>query len=379
MPYRVFVGAPTSSFLLENNSENATYEWRTVSSSDVKDKSTTTVSNNNTTSLNSSTSAGTSNNSFLIPHETYEAASSRISEFYQNTIFHDDDDDEQDHDAAGNNQTTVLTWPPTAPAAEISHNQVPSFLLHDNDDTSVHWDQIETLRSPPSSLSDSDYTRSRLNAGLASRSIAQFPSFHFNPNTLSSLSQLMAAATGPQKKTVINILVAVLDVDPRSGTDTVKIKNGADAGKEVAVLRMIVGDEDGRVAKLTAWRDVAELWGGAQEDGEENPRRRHSLTGEALKRGDIVLIESVFSYPSLHDYFWLMSRADVNGSKDAKTLTPVLVASPYLSSRLTICYRTLPREDGDQRWRPDLRLGATDAAVRKVAAVVRWFENMAGL
>jgi hypothetical protein len=65
----------------------------------------------------------------------------------------------------------------------------------------------------------------------------------------------------------------------------VKIKNGADAGKEVAVLRMIVGDEDGRVAKLTAWRDVAELWGGAQEDGEENPRRHRRLTGEALREG----------------------------------------------------------------------------------------------
>ncbi|KIL71290.1 hypothetical protein M378DRAFT_154835 [Amanita muscaria Koide BX008] len=88
---------------------------------------------------------------------------------------------------------------------------------------------------------------------------------------------------------------------------------------------MIVGDEDGRVAKLTAWRDVAEVWGGAQEDGEENPRRRHRLTGEALKRGDIVLIENV------------------NGSKDAKTLTPVLVASPYLSSRLLSHFATRRR------------------------------------
>ena len=69
---------------------------------------------------------------------------------------------------------------------------------------------------------------------------------------------------------------------------------------------------------------------------------------------------------------------DANGSRDTQT-SPVLTASPYLGSRLTICYRTLPRENGDERLRPDLRLGASDVAVRKVAGVVRWFENMAGL
>jgi hypothetical protein len=33
----------------------------------------------------------------------------------------------------------------------------------------------------------------------------------------------------------------------------------------------------------------------------------------------------------------------------------------------------------DMRLRPDLRLGASDAAVRRVASVVSWFEGMAGL
>jgi hypothetical protein len=33
----------------------------------------------------------------------------------------------------------------------------------------------------------------------------------------------------------------------------------------------------------------------------------------------------------------------------------------------------------DIRLCPDLRLGASDAAVRRVAAVVAWFERMAGL
>jgi hypothetical protein len=47
---------------------------------------------------------------------------------------------------------------------------------------------------------------------------------------------------------------------------------------------MILGDEEGNVCKLTAWREVAEAWGG---------------TGEALaaKRGDILLIESKLRLP----------------------------------------------------------------------------------
>jgi hypothetical protein len=73
-----------------------------------------------------------------------------------------------------------------------------------------------------------------------------------------------------------------------------------------------------------------------------------------------------------------LSPIGVNGLRDGQT-SPSLTASPYLGSKLTICYRTLPRENGDQGLRPDLRLGASDAAVRKVAGVVRWFEKMAGL
>ena len=33
----------------------------------------------------------------------------------------------------------------------------------------------------------------------------------------------------------------------------------------------------------------------------------------------------------------------------------------------------------DMQLRPDLRLGASDAAVRRVSAVALWFERMAGL
>lgn len=56
-----------------------------------------------------------------------------------------------------------------------------------------------------------------------------------------------------------------------------------------------------------------------------------------------------------------------------------LTASSYLRSKLDICYRTMPYSHEDKRLRPDLRLGHSDPAVRKVAAVVKWFECMAGL
>ena len=54
-------------------------------------------------------------------------------------------------------------------------------------------------------------------------------------------------------------------------------------------------------------------------------------------------------------------------------------ASPYLKSKLDICYRTMPYMHEDNRFRPDLRLGLSDTAVRKVSAIVRWFEGIAGL
>ena len=73
-----------------------------------------------------------------------------------------------------------------------------------------------------------------------------------------------------------------------------------------------------------------------------------------------------------------MLTTDVTASWDPAT-SPTLTASPYLKSRAEICYRTMPYTHEDNRIRPDLRLGESDAAVRKVAAVVKWFESLAGL
>lgn len=74
----------------------------------------------------------------------------------------------------------------------------------------------------------------------------------------------------------VAILAAVLEVE---GPDTITIKQGKDAGKQVSLLKMILGDEDGNVCKLTAWREIADAWGG-------------NVASPAVKRGDILFIES---------------------------------------------------------------------------------------
>ena len=75
--------------------------------------------------------------------------------------------------------------------------------------------------------------------------------------------------------------LAVLEVE---GPDTIRTKKGPKAGEEISLLKMILGDEQGSVCKLAAWREVAEVWGGS--DG----------NGTAVKRGDVVLIESSWSF-----------------------------------------------------------------------------------
>ena len=105
-------------------------------------------------------------------------------------------------------------------------------------------------------------------------SIALLPRFHFSLHNLTSLAQITSSSRKVSFK--VNILLGVLEVD---GPDVVKLRKGSDAGKEVAILKLVFGAEDGSVCRLTAWREVAEEWGG---DG----------TSPGIKKGDIVLLES---------------------------------------------------------------------------------------
>ena len=116
-------------------------------------------------------------------------------------------------------------------------------------------------------------------------SIADFPAFHFNPHSLTSLAALTAHAQAirnkhaPKAAHKVNLLVAVLEID---GPDTIRVKRGPDAGKEVSLLKMVLGDESGGPCRLSAWREVAEAWSGLST----------TASAQSTKKGDIVFLES---------------------------------------------------------------------------------------
>lgn len=345
--FRVFLGAPSRADLAREASTNSnrTYRWETVESQKHEIE---TIRQTSTAEILE-----------IYPPATLEAASRRISLLYQNIIFNDVDDELELEDTEVqyegmfyfvhfdgslqfflSDQTTRIT--DGKDISTIDPSLLPSFL-NSSKSLSDTFDIEETQESVSYNYSDAS-------------SIARFPTFHFSLHSLTSLSSLTGIVGKESKKATL--LLAVLEVE---GPDTIRIKKGADAGKEVSILKTILGDEDGNVCKLTAWRDVADSWGG-------------------VKRGDVVLIESEsqptfeFQFSLIHLYVSL----DVTVNYEPGT-TPTLTASPYLKSKLEICYRTMPYTHEDGRLRPDLRLGISDAAVRKVASVVAWFEGMAGL
>jgi len=158
----------------------------------------------------------------------------------------------------------------------------------------------------------------------------------------------------------VNVLLAAIEVE---GPDAVRIKKGSDAGKEVSVLKMILGDEESSVCKLTAWRDVADSWGAL-----------------GIKRGDIVYLESTCTANSigLGELMFPTHHLDLTPTCESGS-SITLTASPYNKPTAEICFRTMPYTQEDNRLRPDLRLAQHDAAVKKVAALAHWFERMAGL
>ncbi|KAF7331522.1 hypothetical protein MKEN_00031100 [Mycena kentingensis (nom. inval.)] len=279
---------------------------------------------------------------------TLATVSRRISLMYENVIFND----AEEIDEKESRRETFINWSAAGEDSQDSQSQdgggnIPSFL---NVSQSVVHPAAPTARSGafPESQWNTQMFAETLNLSDsgdnlgASDSIARFPEFHLS---LNALTPLAALANAPGKgSTKASFLLAVLEVD---GPDTITFKKGKDAGKESFVLKMILGDEEGNVCKLTAWREVAQDWGGCGEQ-------------TAAKRGDVILLTDVMA-----------------AYEPATAVT--LTASPWQKPKMEICYRTMPYTHEDRRLRPDLRLGASDASVRKVAAVVRWFEGMAGL
>jgi len=319
--HRVFLGAPLAK---EINKEREAYHWQTVSS----------ISQRNIT---------------LLP-DTIEAASRRISALYENIIFQDDDD--ESHylsvlDVAQNPQISPVAPPGTV---AIPHGLAPvsiSSQRRPTDDTAaIPWPLtvLETTETQNVSKTALTFLRptasiSRVRSMLETQdtrasgsfeysdasSVGRFPEFHFSIHTLTTLSQLAAHAqadigragtTGRKGSRKVTILAVVLEVE---GPDTIRIKKGAEAGKEVSLLKLILGDEDGCVCKLTAWRETAETWGGADP----------AVTAAGIKRGDIVLLENVLASWGVSE----SSTDKVSGNAAPVTLT----ASANVKSRLEIC------------------------------------------
>ena len=174
----------------------------------------------------------------------------------------------------------MITWPPSNDMSHRDKNDAgsigaPSFLIDECSTSSVDIKRKNTDASAMSHFAETQPVESQSFGNYSdASSIGRFPSFHFSMHALSSLSQLTADKV--KSSTKINLLLAVLEVE---GPETLRLKKGIDTGQEVSVLKLILGDEEGYVVRLTAWRETAEDWGG-------------SGTGVATKRGDIVHIES---------------------------------------------------------------------------------------
>jgi hypothetical protein len=119
------------------------------------------------------------------------------------------------------------------------------------------------------------------------------PAFHFNPHTIISLYGLTSAAAASHSKgsRKVNLLVAVLESE---GPDAIRIRKGPEAGKEITLLKLVVADGDGGIAKVAAWREVAEQWGGSNRS-------------PCVRRGDIILLESEYHGGHLYIYIYIYS------------------------------------------------------------------------
>jgi hypothetical protein len=205
----------------------------------------------------------------MLDASVVEAASRRISRLYENMIFAEDDDE----DTGGRSDDNFLDAEHSSRAAE----------------TFVSWSttQYRTGRASESQVSsdlrDSTMEETQETASHEysdTSSVGRFPHFSFDLRTLRLVKALVEMAKSSRTKgsLKVNVLMAILEVE---GPDAVTIRKGQHAGNQTSILKMILGDGDGNILKLTAWRDVAETWGIGTD------------TQPQIRRGDIVLFQSV--------------------------------------------------------------------------------------
>lgn len=276
MRYAVFLGAPSPSTTLSD--DGILYQWRTLESATYPASKDTVID-------------------FFsgYPSSALDGASRRISTIYENIIFADNDEDEGDtqtveEELIGDDQggeakpsrrrcgsshssdrTTLITWAATT-QPECETDSARRITLRTS---TVSCAAASSWQNNLETQEDGHSANSYTYAYSSTSSIARFPDFHFSLGTLSALASARGKAC---------LLLAVLEVD---GPDEVTLRRGPDAGRVVSVLRLIVGDEASTIRKLTAWREIAESWGGTAQD----------TVGVGVRRGDVVYFESAPPYP----------------------------------------------------------------------------------
>lgn len=175
-------------------------------------------------------------------------------------------------------------------------------------------------------------------------SISRFPTFNFNLDHVTSLSSLISAIPNQKHQFMkVNLLVSILEVDGPAYV-TSKNKNNSE---EMALLKLVIGDDGGQICKLIVWRDTAELWSGL------------SSNNSTMKRGDVVYFENIV----------------FNGAATPRDASFIeLTASPSHKSAAQICYRTATTAKEDMAFRPDLRLASSIPCVRRVSEIVAWLQ-----
>ena len=197
------------------------------------------------------------------------AASRRISHLYEDMNFAEDDDE----DIEGETDSNFLDAEHSSKAAEtlITWSTTQNRTRHTSE-SQVSSDLRDSTMEETQETASHEYSDTS--------SIGRFPHFSFNLHTLRLVKTLVEMAKSSRTKgsLKVNVLMAVLEVE---GPDVVTIRKGQHAGNQTSILKIVVGDGDGNILKLTAWRDVAETWGIGTD--RQPP----------IRRGDIVLFQSV--------------------------------------------------------------------------------------
>jgi hypothetical protein len=181
--------------------------------------------------------------------------------------------------------TKEITWDPTATGEStswVSHTQDSEMISF------LRTSQLSTTKANTSkreesqagngtsldltSMFDESYSNDMtptFDTQHGNISIARLPSFHIPVNRISSIESVLQIENSAYPTRKVCLLVAILDME---GPNVVRVKKGKDAGTEAAVLGLVVGDEEGKIAKITVWKERAEEW------------------SEMVRKGDIVYL-----------------------------------------------------------------------------------------